>query len=499
MKISFGFFNGKRLLACLAVLVLVGAVFIFWPAAQKELTLYTITAEYLPETKQVKGQLEIRYQNNTGHHLAELLLQLYPNAYASQELAPFPPDRLSQAYPNGFTPGGITVSNITCNKKTVSGELLLQGVAMRLPVSLGAGGSVTFTMNFVIILPNSPGRFGYSEHTVNLGNWLPVVCVYENGAFAAAPYYSCGDPFYSECSIYNATITAPSSFVLAATGRINAKADPVPGKTAWHITAENVRDFAVILCKNYSVASRLAGDTIVYSYYFGSEDIGRKALDYAVTALELYTAAYGAYPYSSYSVAMADFFIGGMEYPGLVFIDQSCYQTDGLALLEEMIAHETAHQWWYSAVGSNQIKAAWLDEGLATFSTLYYYEKTRGLQNLPAYYRYYAENSYRFAREEAMRKYPELSERIDAPLTDYPDWQVYDMLCYSKAAIMIKTMREQMGDNAFFKAMQAYYAQNLFGFGTADELAAALQKETPLPIKEMLESWLSGKVVISFK
>ena len=54
------------------------------------------------------------------------------------------------------------------------------------------------------------------------------------------------------------------------------------------------------------------------------------------------------YPYDTYSVIASDFYIGGMEYPTLVMIDQSLYNEKDKFLLEYVIAHETAHQWWYS-------------------------------------------------------------------------------------------------------------------------------------------------------
>ena len=38
------------------------------------------------------------------------------------------------------------------------------------------------------------------------------------------------------------------------------------------------------------------------------------------------------------------------EYPGLVLLDRSLYTGQGLADLERVTAHETAHQWWYAAV-----------------------------------------------------------------------------------------------------------------------------------------------------
>lgn len=62
----------------------------------------------------------------------------------------------------------------------------------------------------------------------------------------------------------------------------------------------------------------------------------------------------------------------------LVMIDQSLYNEKNEFLLEYVIAHETAHQWWYSAVGNDEISEPWLDEALTEYSTIVYFEQKYG-------------------------------------------------------------------------------------------------------------------------
>jgi hypothetical protein len=77
-------------------------------------------------------------------------------------------------------------------------------------------------------------------------------------------------------------------------------------------------------------------------------------------ALRSYAQRYGPYPWGSYTAAvMRDFELGGYEYPTLVFLGSAS---------EELAAHETAHQWFYSLVGNNQARDPWLDEALAAWA-----------------------------------------------------------------------------------------------------------------------------------
>jgi aminopeptidase N len=47
-----------------------------------------------------------------------------------------------------------------------------------------------------------------------------------------------------------------------------------------------------------------------------------------------------------------------------------------------VIVHETAHQWWYSMVGNDQILEPWLDESLADYSEVVYYDEKSGPEAL---------------------------------------------------------------------------------------------------------------------
>ncbi len=60
-------------------------------------------------------------------------------------------------------------------------------------------------------------------------------------------------------------------------------------------------------------------------------------------------------------VATPDLFEVGIEYPTFVFLGKGGF-------LQVIVAHETAHQWFYSLVGNDQERDPWLDEALASWS-----------------------------------------------------------------------------------------------------------------------------------
>ena len=97
------------------------------------------------------------------------------------------------------------------------------------------------------------------------------------------------------------------------------------------------RSFAV---DTYHVKSGGRRVTVRSYYEKDCKQGGKLAGQAAKKAMETFGKMYGMYPYENFCVVQTDFFIGGMEYPGLVLLDQSLYTGQGLADLERVSVHE---------------------------------------------------------------------------------------------------------------------------------------------------------------
>ncbi|MGL5751583.1 MAG: M1 family aminopeptidase, partial [Paraclostridium sp.] len=143
----------------------------------------------------------------------------------------------------------------------------------------------------------------------------------------------------------------------------------------------------------------------------------------------------------------------------------SLYTEQNKFLLEYVIAHETAHQWWYSAIGNDEISEPWLDEALTEYSTILYFEKKYGEE---------VANKLIKSMEIQTRSYS--SKDIFKPTTQYKNSMEYSLNVYTKGAVVFHKLREEVGDKVFFETLNEYYETYLFKNVTGNQFVELWDK-----------------------
>ncbi len=451
---------------------------------------YEIIAEYVPENKTLTGVVKVSFENVTDNELSILKFQLYPNAYRKDALyRPIPSACTSSAYYAGESYGEMVISSVNGAKNwEVMGEDM-NILYVFLEKSLFPHDKVVLDIGFMTKLANVNHRTGVTEHTVNLGNFYPILCGIKHDGFRESVYYSNGDPFYSVCGDYKMTLTVPKEYEVASTGKIMDER-VLESKKVYTMYATNVRDFAIVLSENYRISSTKSGGTTI-SYYYYADETPIETLATIKEAFEFYEEAFGDYPYETYAVTQTGFCMGGMEYPSLVMI------ADDLEKREQarVIAHETAHQWWYGVVGSDQIENAWQDEGLAEYATIMFFENYEK-------YGYVREDMVMAALKEYRSYYDiygSVLGRTDTCMTrhlkDYISDYEYRCLSYDKAIVMFDTLRKSVGDKKFLAGLKKYYTQNKYAIAMPENLIGCFEK-VGLDVGGFFESFLKGKAIL---
>jgi hypothetical protein len=172
---------------------------------------------------------------------------------------------------------------------------------------------------------------------------------------------------------------------------------------------------------------------------------------------------------------------GGVEWSGLVTIASMFYRENGggpmaevvgaLAgsMLEFVVAHEVAHQYWHGLVGSDSREHPFLDESLAQYSALLYLEDRYGRDR--------AEHDGELnvkANYQTMRLLGESDAAVDRPVEAFGGTIAYAGLVYGKAPYFYDALRKTMGDQAFFAALRAYADKFAFRVAPSPALAETL-------------------------
>ncbi|MBQ3116466.1 MAG: M1 family metallopeptidase [Clostridia bacterium] len=455
-----------------------------------KLTEYSIRCELSGNV--LKGQESVNFYNHTETALDCLKFNLFGNAFRKDaKYSPIGAQYVNRAYPNGLSYGEMTIEKVQSGGKDL--QFLIGGedknvLIVMLEKEVFPDEFIEVTIDFTLTLANVVARTGYTDKVINLASFYPILCGYSNG-FYECVYYSVGDPFFSDCANYKVNFTCDAEYIVASSGKLLSR--KVEGtKATGEYAIKNARSFAFVLSKEFdSLQDNSLGVEINYYYY--DDSAPEKSLQYAVKSMKLFNEKFGKYPYPTYAVVQTEFIQGGMEFPALVMISDNLEPS----AYGEVIVHETAHQWWQSVVGNNEIEHGFLDEGLAEYSVVIFYE------NYPEYNLTRellidsSQKTYKVFCSVYDKIYGKVNTVMLRSLKDFTSEYEYVNMAYIKPCIMYDMLRQTIGDKAFFNGLKKYYKQYSFLNATPDDLVGVFEK-CGTDTNGFFYSFFEGKVII---
>lgn len=436
-----------------------------------------IDAAFDPEENTLRVRQRLTLTNRTGEALNAAVLRTWPNAFQSVDTSPCAQEErlFDLYYPDGFSSGALVMARVQANGETVVYRYTdAAKTSLSIPVPGGwlPQQDVVLDLEYAIQIPHMAYRFGEMDGIWALGNAFAIPAVWEDGAFRTDAYAPVGDPFVSDCANYTVSVTVPQAYLCA--GSAYPATEASDGLKTFRFSAPAVRDFALVISREFQTAQRLQDGVLVTAY---ASQNAQEMLKYACKALKCYEKRYGSYPYQSFTLAQVHFPYGGMEYPSLTMVSSEMLETGGREL-EYLIAHETAHQWWYAAVGSDGWNQPWQDEALCEFSLLEYAQDTYGQA---------ARDELEYARaQSAMRVTVPQGVTPGAPLSAFSSMSEYSLVVYDRGAACLialdKTipggldsfLREYYQRYAFRRASRTHF-EDLLAQSTGEDLAPLLR------------------------
>jgi aminopeptidase N len=259
-----------------------------------------------------------------------------------------------------------------------------------------------------------------------------------------------------------------------------------------------MRDFALIASEKYVAIGGEQDGVIVNLYYdpdvppptssaipdsLVAAATARAGLQMTEDAVRIYDATFGRYPFTELDVVQTATTAGGIEYPGLFVVSSSIWDKDN-DFYEWVIAHETAHQWWYSLVGNDQTLHPWMDEALAQYSVAIYIRDREG----EAAYQD-ALDFYRSQYESYIESNPD--QAIGEPVTAYPD-NAYFFMIYEKGPLFFAALEDAYGHDAVIRMLQAYLAAYRYQIAEPDDMLASFESTLGQDLEPIFEDWIGA-------
>ncbi|MFI1409508.1 aminopeptidase N [Streptomyces sp. NPDC020707] len=200
-----------------------------------------------------------------------------------------------------------------------------------------------------------------------------------------------------------------------------------------------------------------------------------------------------AYPFKKYDqLFVPEFNAGAMENAGAVTIrDQYVFRskvTDAAyEVRAETILHELAHMWFGDLVTMEWWNDLWLNESFATYTSIACQSYAPG-SRWPHSWTTFANSmkTWAYRQDQLPSTHP-----IMAQINDLDDVLVnFDGITYAKGASVLKQLVAYVGEDEFFRGVQAYFKAHAYGNTQLSDLLGALEETSGRDLGTWSQKWL---------
>jgi hypothetical protein len=458
------------------------------------------------------------YRNNSPDTLTRIAFHLYLNAFrpaskwvareqsedGSSRWAALPDPYYAYERLSAVTIGGVAA------EARYPGAPDSTVVEFALPAPLAPGDSTVVDLEWTARLSVVPRRQGRAGRRFDFAQWYPEVAVYDRYGWEAHPLYPEGE-FYGEFGTYDVTLDLATDQVCGSTGvpvegdpgwagaratretpvtlqsdwygpqppTPNPQPPPEPGRKRVRFFARDVEHFAFSCNPDYVYDEGRYGPTVIHVLYLPADTAWAQgvAVRRTATALAWLDSLYGPYAWPQ-ATALHRIEGGGTEFPMMVMLGGAG---------QGLILHEIGHLYTYGMLGNNEWKEGWLDEGFTSFQSAWQYQR--------------AAHAPPFLRIQSFILWLDLerwSRPVVLPAEDYPEYQIYASMVYTKGQIILEMLRYVLGEDTFRRALREYYARYRFRHVWSESFQRVCEEVSHQDLGWFFAEWLHGTPKVDY-
>jgi aminopeptidase N len=370
---------------------------------------------------------------------------------------------------------GMTVSTVTVRGAAAKFEHKVDKLRIALDPTPRSGERRSFTVAYRGV-PSAGLRIGKNRHGErtffsenwpdHARRWLPAV---------DHPSDKATSEFF---------ITAPARYQVVSNGLLQEETDLGDGRrlTHWKQSvpiAPWLNALAVAQFTSHH-AGTVRGIPLETWVFHQDRDAVVPALeDASRRVLEFFSEKIGPFPYEKLAGVQAAGLGGGMELASAIFYGERNVTGRGV---DNLVAHEVAHQWFGDAVTERDWDDVWLSEGFATYFALLFLEHDKGRDAFVA--------GLKRSREVVLateKSRPELAV-IHRNLADTRN--VLNRLVYEKGGWVLHMLRGRLGTPTFWSGIREYYRRHRDGNVSTEDFRRVMEEVSGQDLAGFFHQWL---------
>lgn len=306
----------------------------------------------------------------------------------------------------------------------------------------------------------------------------------------ARHWFPCID-YPNERATTEVICTVRDDFVALSNGNlVGTTHDPANAKKTfhWRQRQDHVTYLVSLVAGPFiSIQDRAGGIPLFYYALPGEEDNARKTYRNTPAMMKIFQERIGLpYPYDRYSqVSVVDFIAGGMENTSITTMTERIILDDSARLTRSMdglIAHELAHQWFGDLMTCRDWSHIWLNEGFATYLEAVFQEHQFGRDEL--IHDMLQNQKQVIAADRGEGKKPVVSRMYNDPNG------VFGYRPYAKGASVLHMLRNELGDEIFWRSINAYATRHQNKIVETSDLMRTAEDISGKSLEQFFDQWL---------